>query len=145
MVAYDLFVAPMDGREKTIYYNDSKELARLFGVQEKIIPSTVAEFEQYMMQMLNGDAIAVGPAARSLAREVLYARPWIFKAAGPLFRLVTAGLLPEKLRVEYGLSWNDDRAKNFLRLTAAVRAIRPWMPARLRIVPNARRAERSLL
>jgi uncharacterized protein (DUF2236 family) len=144
MVAYDLLVAPMDRREKAIYYEDSKQLARLFGIQETIIPSELTAFESYMNRMLSSDAIAVGPAARSLARDVLYARPWIFKLAGPLFRLLTARLLPQKLCEGYGLGWSDRKEKRFARFTAAVRALLPWVPSRLRIVPNARRAERSL-
>lgn len=144
MVAYDCFVAPMDERDKIIYYDDCKELARLFGIEERIIPAGLAEFAQYMSVMLDSEAIAVGPTAKALGRDVLYARPWIFKAAGPLFRLVTAGLLPEKLRAGYDLSWSDRKQKRFLRFAAAVRALRPWMPALIRVVPNARRAEKEL-
>ena len=141
MIAYDRFVAPLPKPGKDTYYDDSKKLARLFGIREARIPSGLAEFEQYMKQMLNGTTITVGPTARSLARDVLYARPWIFKPAGPLFRFVTAGLLPEKLRDDYGLSWNDRHAKIFSSLAAVIRNLRPLVPTPLRIVPNARKAE----
>lgn len=142
MIAYDRFVAPLREADRIDYYNDSKELARLFGIEETIIPSGMTEFEQYMNQMLNGDRIAVGPTAKRLAQDVLYARPWIFKPAGPLFRFVTAGLLPEKLRDDYGLSWNDRYAKIFSSLAAVICSLRPLVPTPLRIVPNARKAER---
>jgi uncharacterized protein (DUF2236 family) len=144
MVAYDRFVAPMEERDKAIYYDDSRELARLFGIDERIIPAGLTEFEQYMGGMLGGDMIAVGPVAKRLGRDVLFARPWVFKAAGPLFRFVTAALLPEKLREGYGLTWNQRRAKIFSRLSAAARATLPWIPARMRVVPNAREAEKQI-
>jgi len=142
MIAYDRFVAPLPKRERDTYYDDSRKLARLFGIQEATIPSALTEFEQYMKQMLNGDSIAVGPTARRLAQDILYARPWIFKPAGPLFRFVTAGLLPEKLRDDYDLSLNESKAKIFSALAAIIRAVRPLVPTPLRIVPNARKAER---
>lgn len=143
MVAYVKFVAPLAESEREIYYRDSKNLARLFGVHEATIPRSLSDFERYMEQTLNGDMIAAGPMAKSLARDVLYARPWIFKPAGPLFRFVTAGLLPDKLRNDYGLSWSPRKEKLFLTIAAVIRAVIPWMPARLRIVPNARKAERA--
>lgn len=144
MLAYDCFVAPMEERAKTIYYDDSRELARLFGIDESIIPAGLTEFERYMSGMLSGGMIGVGPVAKRLGRDVLYPRPWIFKAAGPLFRFVTAALLPEKLREGYGLTWNERRAKIFSRLSAVARATLPWMPARIRVVPNARKAEKQI-
>jgi uncharacterized protein (DUF2236 family) len=144
MIAYDRFVAPLREADKIDYYNDSIKLARLFGIEGTIIPSGLAEFEAYMKQMLNGGVIAVGPTAKRLAQDVLYARPWIFKPAGPLFRFVTAGLLPEKLRRDYGLSWNERKAKMFSTLAAVIRAVRPLVPTPLRIVPHARKAERDL-
>jgi uncharacterized protein (DUF2236 family) len=94
-----------------------------------------------MKQMLNGGVIAVGPTAKKLAQDVLYARPWVFKPAGPLFRFVTAGLLLEKLRDDYDLSWSQRKAKMFFAIAAVVRAVRPLVPTPLRIVPNARKAE----
>lgn len=143
LVAYDRFVAPLPKRERDAYYDDSRKLACLFGIAETIIPSGLTEFDQYMQYMLNRDMIAVGSTARNLARDVLYARPWLFKPAGPLFRFVTAALLPEKLRNDYGLRWSKRNAIMFSAVAAVVRAIRPLVPAPLRIVPNALRAERS--
>jgi len=144
LVAYDQFVAPMSEAERVGYYEDSKKLARLFAVEAPLIPSSLSEFEAYMGEMLSSGAIVVGPTAKSLAHDVLYARPWIFKPLGPLFRFATAGLLPEKLRNGYGLSWSQRREKTFSTLAFMMRAAIPWIPARLRVVPNARRAEKTL-
>jgi len=143
LIAYDCFVAPLSKREREAYYDDSRKLAHLFGIEETIIPAGLAEFEQYMKRMFNDDRIAVGPTAKSLAQDVLYARPWLFKPAGPLFRFVTAGLLPEQLRSNYGLGWSERSEKFFLALAAVIRSARPLVPAPFRIVPNARRAEKA--
>jgi uncharacterized protein (DUF2236 family) len=96
-----------------------------------------------MDHMIAGDTIVVGPTARSIAHEILYARRWIFNIAGPLFRFVTARLLPETLRDGYGLGWSAERGKMLTRFSKAVRAVRPFVPALIRVVPNARAAENA--
>ena len=144
IIAYDLFVKPLSADEKSLYYEDSKKLAQLFGIPDLIIPASPADFNAYMMRMVMSDALAVGPMARSLAHEIVYPRPWLLRPAAPLFRVVTAGLLPERLRNAYGLSWNERREKIFRLVAKAVRYSRPLLPRPLRIVPNARSAEKRL-
>jgi uncharacterized protein (DUF2236 family) len=142
MVAYDLFVAPLDPAERAEYYDDSKTLAVLFGIHEANIPSSVEDFDNYMNEALTDGGIVPGPTARSLAADVLYPTPWVLKPASPLFRLITAGLLPERLRDGYGLEWNERKQKKLLWLAGVIRALVPVTPAFVRIVPNARESER---
>jgi uncharacterized protein (DUF2236 family) len=143
MVAYDLFVKPLNTAERAAYYNDSKKLAALFGIQVDIVPPSVAAFASYMSQIVASGEIIPGPTARNLAADVLYPSPWILRPAGPVFRLVTAGLLPEKLRDGYGLDWNDRRERKLLLVAKAIRALLPVTPPLVRIVPNARKTERT--
>ena len=143
MIAYDHFVAPLKAVERAEYYDDSKRLAALFGVHEPNIPSCVEAFDRYMNEVLTDGGIVPGPTARSLAADVLFPTPWILKPAGPLFRLITAGLLPESLREGYGLEWNERKRKKLLWLAGGIRALVPVTPAFVRIVPNARESERK--
>jgi uncharacterized protein (DUF2236 family) len=144
MIAYDHFVRSLKPVEKVGYYDDSKRLAGLFGIEEKLIPPSLTEFDQYMERVLTKGVLAVGPTARNLSQDILYARPWIFKPAGPLFRFVTAGLLPEKLREGYELTWNERKEKIFSLLARAIQVSLPLVPTPIRVVPNARAAERAL-
>jgi uncharacterized protein (DUF2236 family) len=96
-----------------------------------------------MKRMLLSNEIAVGPMAKSLAHDVLYPRPWIFKPGGPLFRFVTAGLLPETLRAAYDLRWSARKEKTLALLASVIRGLLPIVPAPIRIVPNARAAEKA--
>ena len=144
MVAYDLFVRPLTADEKSRYYADSRRLASLFEISEALVPASLIDFKSYMERMLAGNEITVGPTARSLAEEILRPRPWILRPARPLFRLITAGLLPEKLRLAYGLDWNEGREKIFVALTKLIRGSLPVVPRILRVVPNARVAERHV-
>ena len=144
MVGYQTFVAPLTTAAKSRYYDDSKQLAELFKIRREIVPLSLSDFEAYMHRMIAGGAITVGPTARMLARDVLYPRPWLLRPAGPLFRLVTTGLLPDELQRGYGLVWNDGRARRLRLFARIVRGFLPLVPAQLRIVPNARHAEREL-
>ena len=143
LVAYHLFVAPLSPKERITYYNDSKKLASLFGIEEETIPVSLEAFEAYMKRMLLSNKISVGRMAKGLAHDVLYPRPWIFKPGGPLFRFVTAGLLPETLRAGYDLRWSARKEKRLALLARMIRGLLPWVPPPLRIVPNARVAEKA--
>jgi uncharacterized protein (DUF2236 family) len=142
LAAYDLFGKPLAADVKSRYYDDSKKLARLFEIPATFVPRSLVEFDRYLDRMLVGDEIAVGPTARALADEILYPRPWILRPAGPLFRLITAGLLPEKLQRGYELGWNERREKIFRLVAKTLRSLLPLVPGSLRIVANARAAEK---
>jgi uncharacterized protein (DUF2236 family) len=142
MIAYAIFVKPFAPNQKSEYYEDSKKLARLFEIPEMLVPSSLVEFDRYMDRMLSGNEIAVGPTASALAKEILCPSPWVLKPAAPLFRLVSAGLLPERLREAYGLGWNERKEKKFRLFAKGIRGLLPMVPGPLRIVPNARAAEK---
>ena len=144
MMAYDLFVKTLTAEEKSRYYDDTKELADLFEIPRTVVPASLSEFDAYMKHTVVGGTIAVGPTARSLAKEILRPRPLILKPAAPLISLITAGLLPEQLRNSYGLRWNEHKEKAFNAVTRLIRFLLPLVPPPLRIVPNARRAEKII-
>lgn len=143
LVAYTHFVAPLATSEKIAYYGDVKKFAALFGIRQEIIPASLDAFDDYVKQMLLGGEVAVGPTARDLAHDVLYPRPWIFKPGGPLFRFVTAGILPDNLRRAYDLRWSRRREKILNLLAMSIRTLLPLIPAPLRIAPNAHAAEKA--
>jgi len=143
MLSYELFVKPMSLEKKKQYYEETKELASLFAVPKAIVPSSLEVFNAYMERMLTEGTISVGPTARSLAQEILYPRPWILKMGGPLSFFITVGLLPQPLREAYGLTWNERKEKIFGILTKSIRRLLPLAPGQLRIVPNARAAEKK--
>jgi uncharacterized protein (DUF2236 family) len=144
IIAYDLFVKPLSLQEKGRYYEESKKLAELFDIPSEIVPRSFEEFSAYFGDMIQGNTIAVGPTARSLAHDIVYPRPWILRPAAPLFRVVTAGLLPERLRTAYGLKWNRPRETVFWLFARVFRLLLPLIPRPVRIVPNARAAEKRL-
>jgi uncharacterized protein (DUF2236 family) len=141
LVAYDRFVKPLELKERQLYYRDTKKLGVLMGIAEEALPATLEDFEKYMTLTIESETIAVSATAHSLAQAILYPRPWFLKSIAPLNLLITAGLLPPKLRCAYGLGWSR-RKENVLQLVAgSTRAALPWVPKVLRVVPHARAAE----
>ncbi len=144
ILTHSLFVRPLDLPEKARYYRETKKLGYLFGIMEAEVPPSLESFNAYRDNMLTGNAIAVGPTARSLATEILHPRPWILRMGGPLFSFITIGLLPPSLREAYNLRWNRDREKVFQFLAKAIRCLLPLVPSPLRVVPQARAAEKKM-
>jgi uncharacterized protein (DUF2236 family) len=144
IVAYDLFVRAFSWDDRAAYYEDTKKLAYLFGIPAVNVPTSLQAFGDYMQQMLAQNAVAVGPNARALARDILHPRPWILRMGGPFFSFMTVGLLPKRVRAAYGLQWSGRKERIFQILAKSIRTLLPLVPAPLRVVPHARAAEKKL-
>jgi uncharacterized protein (DUF2236 family) len=121
------FVAPLPPEALRSYYADQRTLARVLGIPEPLVPVDYAAFRAYFDGMLAGDALAVGDAAREIAAAVL--DPPLRLPATGLARLVTAGLLPARLREAFGLAWDERREARLQELCASARALRAGAPA----------------
>ncbi len=141
--SYELFVGPLSALERDQYYEQSKRLAFLFGIPEASIPPSRARFTAYMDEMLAGETIAVGPTARRLATQILQPQPLPLRILGPLTTFLATGLLPERLRDQYGLAWSPRSEQGFRLAAWLVRRMLPAIPEPVRIVPNARLGERQ--
>jgi uncharacterized protein (DUF2236 family) len=117
-----------------------KTCAHLFGAPRDVIPETFADFRSYMAGMLDGGDLCVTPIARDIARSVMHPPlPLPLRPAMQWSNLVTAALMPEHLRRDYGLAWDPARA-------ALATGSREWtrriamrlLPDRLRTVPASR-------
>src|SRR5207245_8325686 len=71
LLAYERFIGPLTGAERVAYYEESKIGARLFGIPEHVVPSTLDGFEAYVDDMIRGDVLTVGAAARDIAASIL--------------------------------------------------------------------------
>jgi uncharacterized protein (DUF2236 family) len=94
--------------------------------------------------MLAAGEIRVTPAAREIARTVLYPVRWMPRGAWDLAHLVSIATLPAPLRRQYGIGWSAARERGIERLAAVSRRALPLVPAPLRFAPQALRAERRV-
>jgi uncharacterized protein (DUF2236 family) len=144
MLTYDLFVSPLSKEDKAHYYSDSRMLGQLFEIPESKIPASLEAFNVYIEEMIGGNTISVDSVARDIAGEILHPRPLLLKIGGPLFAFITTGLLPQRLREAYGLAWDRKKERRLHALAALVRFLLPILPQSLRVVPQARAAQKSL-
>jgi len=141
LVTYETFVKRLPAGERESFYQESKVIGRLLGIPADRFPPTLPDFASYVERMMSEGPVRVGTRARELATQVLRPRLRLLPrpAMMPL-EIVTAGLLPETLRTQYGLAWGPRRQLLF---RAAVRTL-PHMvaltPAVLRVWPRPGRA-----
>src|SRR5207253_2829390 len=106
LVTYDTFVKPLSTRERNEFFQESKLLGELLGIPRDRFPDTYDDFVDYVDGMVSGGAVRVGPVAIGLGRLVVRPRLRLVPGRAMIpFEIVTAGLLPQRLREQYGLAW----------------------------------------
>jgi uncharacterized protein (DUF2236 family) len=140
LVFYDRYVQSLSDPERDAYWQDYRVVGGLFGLKDDEMPADIRAFDAYMRRMLEGDELFVTSAARELALQIVM-RPPVPLTKRPVLELVnfiTVGLLPPRLRRQFGLSWDPLRAL-MLRGGAeyAKRVLVPPAPGRLRFVSSA--------
>ena len=144
ILAYEQVLGPLSPLDRRQYYAESRRFARLFGIPQQVLPEDWDAFQAYMRRMLASDVIRVGRPAREMGR-FLFSTPK--PSARPLFawlRVMTAGLMPERLRAPFGLSWTRRDRALYAASIAALRRTYPLVPPRLRYVAAYVRATRRL-
>jgi uncharacterized protein (DUF2236 family) len=120
LAVYRDFVAPLDAAALAEYHRDQRALALLLGAPADRTPGDPESFRSWFDGMIAGEALTVGASAREIARAVL-GSPGVDRGPVPL---ITAALLPPRLRSDFGLAWNDDRQRRYRALVAGVRSLR---------------------
>jgi uncharacterized protein (DUF2236 family) len=119
---YERFVRPLGPEDEERYYREMALVAELFGTPASVIPRALADFREYLMAELAGPRLAVTRPAREVAAVLHEANlPAPMRVLVPAHRLATAGLLPVRLREEYGLRWTP---LHELALPLAARSVR---------------------
>lgn len=122
LCVYECFVAPLASDAREIYYAEQCVIARLLGVAPELLPSGYSAFRAWFDGCVSGDALCVTPVAREIAESVLMP-PAGLADAGQL-RLITAALLPERLREDFGLPFGEKQRARFDALVRSVRSLR---------------------
>ena len=114
------------------------------GVLPADLPSGVPELRDWMARMVASGRVRVTPAARRIARKVLYPNGFVPRLAWDAAHLISLATLPDQLRRQYGIRWSNGRERGVERLAAVTRRTLPLVPRPLRFVPQARTAERRV-
>jgi uncharacterized protein (DUF2236 family) len=135
LLVYDSFVSPLSLEEREEYYRDSLVAARLFNIPDHLIPPTYCDLQSYMADMLQSDIITVTEAAREIARGLF--SPSIEGTLLFFGSSIGIGLLPERLRQEFGFRWTPRRQSYMQRLAGVSRRVRGHLPSVLCSSPLA--------
>jgi uncharacterized protein (DUF2236 family) len=144
---YQRFVGALSPEDQERYYQEMALVAHLFGTPASVIPRSLADFRDYFAAQVTSETVSVTAPAREVAAVILDAPlPAPMRLLVPAHRAATAGLLPLRLRHEYGLRWSP---LHELALPLAARSLRltttPTLIAasRLRPLPRELAASRN--
>lgn len=142
---YRCFVGPLGQARRERYYRESKPFAELFGITEDVMPPTYRDFQAYFRAMVDGPDLVVGEGTRALAREILNPPlPPLARPGARLLTVVTAGLVPARLRGEYRLRWRRGDRALFAAAASFIRPLHRLWPPQLRYWPHYRVALRRV-
>jgi uncharacterized protein (DUF2236 family) len=141
LAAYETFFEPLPPDEERVFYEEAKTFARLCGLEAQQMPPTLGAFRAYVDAMVAGPEITVTATAREIAEALLKGPPllWLFR---PSNYVLAAGMLPPRLRAQYGLSWTLPVRAAYRVGVELVRRVTPHLPETVRYIPSARKAER---
>jgi uncharacterized protein (DUF2236 family) len=139
LLVYERFVRPLKDEERSRYYEETKGFGPLYGIPDDVVPPHLDAFRAYMREMIEGEELQPTDESRGLVHAVL--RPplplrWRIPTEG--VRLVTLGLLPERIREMFGLRAGPAARLALAGSSAASRTVLPALPKRLRFFPIAR-------
>jgi uncharacterized protein (DUF2236 family) len=136
LVTYQAFVKRLTASEREDFYQESKLAGELLGIPRDRFPEALSDFNLYVEGMIDGGEARVSPRAKELGRLVL--RPRLRLVPGPVMiplQVVTTGLLPTRLRDDYGLAWGPRQQRAFKLAVAAVPRIVALTPPVIRVWP----------
>lgn len=131
----ELIYGPLSAGDAESLLDDYAVIATALGVPRAVWPENPAAFARYWAAA--EAQLRVDEVAKGVARELLHplSGPWWLRAAMPIVRLVTAGLLDARLLEAYALPFDERR---FNRVVRIIRAIYPLLPRWIRHAPQRR-------
>jgi uncharacterized protein (DUF2236 family) len=139
-LTYELLVGPLMPDERDRYCAEAAIMEPLLDIPAGSLARTVTDNDRYMQEMLGSGRIAISDTSRALARALLFPpRAYLLWPAFRALRIITIGLLPPPIRVQYGFAWGPRDARAFSRWTALLKSLQRAAPRLMREWPAARR------
>jgi len=137
---YETFLHPLSDADKQAYYEDTKKAFELLGLKPSRLPATYDGLLDYMQTVMTNGEIVVGDTARKIAPYILGQTRWYIAPISYSATRMTAYLLPEPIREQYGFTINRAEATAVKAGLYLTRKTVPLLPPILRYVPPYRRA-----
>ena len=133
LLTHELVLPALTDSEREKYWAEARLFAALFGLRQADLPSDWASFTAYNEAMSRSDILNVTPAARKIAEQIFLSRATGLRPP-KWYLALTAHLLPEQLRGEFGLSFGEREQRSAKLALARIRRLYPRLPMRLRAV-----------
>ncbi len=143
LVGYETFVRKLDAAEREAFVQQSNRIGPLLGIPHSHAFASAAAFDAHLAEVLGSGILEVTPQGAAVADSVLRPFRWIPRPLAEASQLASLALLHDAVRDAYGIPWTPGRERAWRALRAAVRLVRPLLPAPFRLFPRARRAERE--
>jgi uncharacterized protein (DUF2236 family) len=132
---HELWVRELTERFKDQLVRDMHRFAALFAIPPAELPADWAAFRGYVDGMLASDLLVVSPPALEMSRFLLEAPRPVLAPLMAWMRVMTAGLLPERLRDGFQLRFGRPERALFTATGVALRPLYKLAPRPLRWVP----------
>lgn len=132
ITVYERIYGALDEESADRSYRDYAAVGTALQVPAALWPADRAAFETYWNEQL--ESLQADDVTRRVAHDLLHPTtvPFWLRAGMPLARLITAGLLPAKVRNSFGMPWNAKRQWRFDRTIRWCSVVYPRLPHFLR-------------
>jgi uncharacterized protein (DUF2236 family) len=132
-LARDLVLPSLTEGERDRYWSEAALFAALFGIPRDSLAPDWNSFVGYTREMVESDVLTVSSTARDIASQIFSGR--VTGIRPPMwYRALTAQMLPERLRLAFGLPLGEAERRSAKRALTWLQRIYPLLPDRLRTV-----------
>lgn len=116
-------------------YRSYAVLGTALGMPEDYWPEDRAAFQQYWERRVS--TLEITAAGRRIITDLFAAEsaPWWLRRGMPTAKFLTAGLLPDQIRIQLGLDWDGADSMREDRLWRILRSTYPHLPTGIRHAP----------
>jgi len=132
VLIYEGFVRSLEAEERAAYYRDMCHIGSLLEIPDGAMPESLEALQAYVVDMC--DSLVVSPEGHDICHALFESNPATWPVMGSI-RQLTAGLLPDGLRDQFGLAWGTKRQRILDLASRSSRRVLPRVPRRLRAPP----------
>jgi uncharacterized protein (DUF2236 family) len=145
VIFYERTVRSLTAAEKQQFHDENLVAAELILLPRDRVPATYEGLTEYIRSVIESDRLQVTDVAREVADLIRGGPvPWHLKPIWKFISFAAVGALPAEVRRLYGFRWGRWRRRWFGFNLRLLRALRPLLPARFRLILPARVARRRL-
>ena len=142
LLFFERTVRKLTPEERQRYHEESLVAAQLVLLPAELVPRTIDELEAYVARVADSGRLIETDVADDVAAIIrLGPVPQPVRWVWGFISFAAFGTLPDSLKRLYGVRWGPVRQAVLASSMAVLRAIRPLLPQRLRLIGPARWAK----